>query len=689
MAKSISIPITGNAAPLRKVLDQTEKRIGGFAKGVGKAFAGLATVGAGVTAGLAALGSKFDELENTIIKGTGASGAALDGLVDSAKSVLSTVPDSADLVASTLADVNTFFGETGDQLEATTEAFLDFARVAEVDTNKAIGAVDAAMTQFGETGADVDEVLGDFLRIAQATGAPMDQLLGQMETFGPIFANAGFSIEETAAVLGQLEQAGVQVTRVGPALNRFFRQAAENGEDPRAKFEEFVNVLEATEDQTEALALATEAFGAEGAQRMLSAIRSGNVDLETFGGLLGEGAGLVDEQADAVLTLSDRFAILKNKALVGLAPLAEKVFDAVERAMKVILPVVDRLSAAFDRDGLGGVFRELGNLARQIWPTIKTALGDFLTAFGSWIVDDALPFMGEKAQELGTALVDWVGPRIVPALQALGEFVAAAAQWLIDDGLPMLVDKLKEWGAAFVDWVGPQIEPALRALGKLVVAIGEWVLTDALPKLVVLAADLGGSLVGGFLNLSGDVLKALGNMLADLGRWIVSDGIPSLVANGLSLGSALIGALLDGLSNVGGFALNIGRQVVNGLIGFLNGVIDDINNLLEFRVPLPFGASFTVNPPDIPNIANLGGGAQEGFVALAEGGIVTGPTLALVGEAGPEAVIPLDRAGGMGGAMNITVNMPAGSDGADVVRAVQRYARRTGTLAIPTTSLVR
>jgi hypothetical protein len=44
-----------------------------------------------------------------------------------------------------------------------------------------------------------------------------------------------------------------------------------------------------------------------------------------------------------------------------------------------------------------------------------------------------------------------------------------------------------------------------------------------------------------------------------------------------------------------------------------------------------------------------------GSIALAEGGIVMGPTLALVGEAGPEAVIPLDRAGGFGQPMVVEV----------------------------------
>jgi chromosome segregation ATPase len=43
-------------------------------------------------------------------------------------------------------------------------------------------------------------------------------------------------------------------------------------------------------------------------------------------------------------------------------------------------------------------------------------------------------------------------------------------------------------------------------------------------------------------------------------------------------------------------------------------------------------------------------------VPLAQGGIVTGPTNALIGEAGPEAVIPLDRMGGMGG--TTVVNAP-------------------------------
>jgi phage-related minor tail protein len=56
------------------------------------------------------------------------------------------------------------------------------------------------------------------------------------------------------------------------------------------------------------------------------------------------------------------------------------------------------------------------------------------------------------------------------------------------------------------------------------------------------------------------------------------------------------------------------------------------------------------------------GSALGGIMPFAEGGIVTGPTVGLVGEAGPEAVIPLDRMGEMGGQQGGTLNARIGMD---------------------------
>jgi TP901 family phage tail tape measure protein len=75
--------------------------------------------------------------------------------------------------------------------------------------------------------------------------------------------------------------------------------------------------------------------------------------------------------------------------------------------------------------------------------------------------------------------------------------------------------------------------------------------------------------------------------------------------------------------------------------------------------------------------------AGSAIPAMAKGGIVTGPTLALIGEAGPEAVIPLSgNNAGMGATYNINVNAGMGADGAvigrEIVDAIKRYERTSG-----------
>jgi hypothetical protein len=59
---------------------------------------------------------------------------------------------------------------------------------------------------------------------------------------------------------------------------------------------------------------------------------------------------------------------------------------------------------------------------------------------------------------------------------------------------------------------------------------------------------------------------------------------------------------------------------------------------------------------------------------LQHGGIVTRPTLALIGEAGPEAVIPLDKAGAVAGGVFVEVNVPSGVVGTtalDIARIIR------------------
>jgi hypothetical protein len=68
---------------------------------------------------------------------------------------------------------------------------------------------------------------------------------------------------------------------------------------------------------------------------------------------------------------------------------------------------------------------------------------------------------------------------------------------------------------------------------------------------------------------------------------------------------------------------------------------------------------------------------------LANGGIVTSATLALIGEKGPEAVVPLSKAGqyGMGGGGDMYITVQGGDPNA-VVDALRTYMFRNGSVPI-------
>ncbi len=531
----ISVALSANAKDFKKELGKAEKDVGKFSKGASKAFSALKGAGIGIAVGLGAAfvkaGLDFEEMENILIKGTGATGDALEDLKTQTSDVLRTVPETAEVVAGAIADVNTFFGATGEGLEATTGLFLDFARVTDMDVGDAIARLDAQMTQFNVPLEESDELLGDLLRNSQATGAPMDNLLGQMEKFGPIFSTANFEAEETVAMFGMLEQAGVDVTKLGPSLEKFFGDVAEAGGDPRQAFEDMVEQIANADTETQALALASEAFGTAGA-RMTSAIRDGNLELETFGGLLGDGVGLVGEQADATETLSDKFAILKNDLMTRLGPAAEATMEAMVVA------------------------------------------------------------------------IDWVIVAIEDTVAAIQEFAA----WFDEHLMPIIQPIIDQVVDAF-EYLWEQIQNVV----DLVVALFE--------------GDFGGAW---------DALKEMATTAIDFVVETFKD-LPKLIWDGMIAGVGLIADLGQAF----------GKALVNGLI--------TIWNMADLRFP-------RIDVPSwVPGVGGKGFGGFDVFPdipTLAAGGIIQSPQLVLAGEAGPEAIIPLDRAGGgFGGMGGPTVNV--------------------------------
>jgi hypothetical protein len=161
----------------------------------------------------------------------------------------------------------------------------------------------------------------------------------------------------------------------------------------------------------------------------------------------------------------------------------------------------------------------------------------------------------------------------------------------------------------------------------------------------------------------------------------------SLIAAGIAL---LVVALVTAYNKFEWFRDGI-NAIVNTVIGFfagmVNAAIGAVNAIISAYNSIPL-------LPDIPKaptipVPQLGGQAASAVVAkkiprLAEGGIVSSPTLALIGEAGPEAVVPLDRMNTGGGVtINVTGGLATSAEiGESVVNALRAYSRSAGPLQL-------
>lgn len=312
----------GNRFAKTAAVAQTVKRA---AIGTAAAVGGVAIAGKK----LYDVGKTFDEVRDIIVTGTGASGKSLKGLQNAAENIATTVPVSFEQAATAVADLNTLTGATGPIVQKMGARVLDASRMLGEDGTANTKAFGQALKQW-QVPADEGAAKADVLFAAtQKFGVGMGEITGHLNTYGSVLKNADFTMEESAAMFGQLESSGISVSRIMPGLNAAFRNWSEEGKNSQEELAKTTTRMKEAGTSSEALKIATEAFGAEGAQRMTTAVRSGNLELSDLSGMLDDADGVIQKTSKNTRSFSESWQILKNKGMKALKPLAMAVFDAL------------------------------------------------------------------------------------------------------------------------------------------------------------------------------------------------------------------------------------------------------------------------------------------------------------------------------------------------------------------------
>lgn len=391
--------------------------------------------------------------------------------------------------------------------------------------------------------------------------------------------------------------------------------------------------------------------------------------------------------------------------LEGLAPVFEEMFANLEEPLTQLVGVFPELLDAMlpVLPVLGDIAAIIADVLVAVMP-ILTALFDALIPIFEALIPPLAEFIHDLMAQLAPLLVgviEAIAPlveKLLPIFLTLWETLIPIVMEFIDAFMPILVELL----------------PLLTSILELAVLPVLQMLADMMSVVLPTAFDLFAQ-----LGLIPNV-KAMEGWAGGIGK-IVS-GVRTFIANTMNgFIESLEGATNAAIDMVN--KLLAAGRALPGAAGLLFKGVRDLAKVSFTRVTVP-GEFDNLIFPDVdttgisdvgrrpgmqgPSLANLyrnvdtsslaglrdlmttrgfytdsfGNTVFGNITPFANGGIVTGPTLGLIGEAGPEAIIPLDRADRMGNTYNITVNAGMGTDGPrvgeQIVKAIKRYERQSG-----------
>jgi hypothetical protein len=327
--------------------------------------------------------------------------------------------------------------------------------------------------------------------------------------------------------------------------------------------------------------------------------------------------------------------------------------------------------------------------ANQIAMDLSRATGNDL-AGSAKLVELAMEGNGRALKQFGINLKDGLSPG--EALNELQQKLAGTAQDYVNTPwgqLDVAKAKTQELSATLGNALIPVLMNFLQAVTPIITKLTEW--ADAHPKLttfilitigVVGLLALAVSGIAAAVSAAITIFFALSTVLSAAAVVIGAVGLP-VIALGVLVGVLAylwitrwneikggVQVVLEFLSNLfTTWSDNITKLWTN-LWNTISGIV---NNILSAISRVTSGVSSIAGSVGgaVSGVAgNVGGAFQNVVHAFASGGIVTGPTLALVGEAGPEAIIPLSAfaggpgltgAGRGGGAGSVVVNILGGN----------------------------
>lgn len=677
-------------------------------EGIQKVAEGLVNIGTSAFE----TANEIDQATNTFIAKTGQSADAGEEFEAIMVDIYNgNYGESFEDIAESMATVKTSLGDLSDsELQELTTDALVLRDTFDMDVNESIRAVNSLMDQFG---ISADEA---FSLVAQGAQNGLNQngdLLDVINEYSVQFKGAGYSAEDMFNMLANGVEAGTwSVDKLGDAVKEFNIRMS----DGSAK------------EAVEALGFSWESVSAEWSKGGDSAKEVFNMLFNELDGLenttegYGIGVGLLgtmyeDLGQDAVLALSNtQGEISKSK-------------DALEEINSI---KYDDMGSALD-----GIKRNLQTaISEPMQNNVMPAVNEFIENV-DWqgtgqLIGDAFGVIAEGAVAMATGIKDavqWMSEHkgvTIALASIIGILTVALTAYNIAQGIKTAMDTAEVttvWALVAAHWA--QATAAMAALAPYILVVAA---IAAVIAIIVLCIKYWDEIVAACKKC----WEALKETLSVWGEWINENviqpvvnwfkqlwqsiknifsgikntasntwnGIKNTISNAVTNVKNTVSSIWDSIksktSSVFNSVKSTATSVWNGIKSAIMKPIETAKNTVVKaidKIKSAFKFDWSLPKPKLPKFSVSGGKAPWGFMGkgslpkvsiewYAKGGILTKPTIFGMngtnfmggGEAGAEAILPIDRLEGyIVGAIEKTMQV---ADAQSIVEAVADLANR-------------
>lgn len=497
-----------------KVVIETDLDSSGIEKGLSKlgsitakgmkaatvAITGTAAALGGVAAAAIKVGSDFESQMSRVKAISGATGEELEQLKEQAMQLGADTSFSASQAAEGMENLAAA-GFTTSEIMSAMPGLLNLAAASGEDLASSSDIAASTLRGFGLAASDAVHVADVLAANANRTNSSVADTGEAMKYVAPLARAAGLSLEETAAAIGIMANAGIQGSQAGTSLRGALSRLSKPTDDMTAAMDELGisfydsnGKMKSLTEQVGMLRQATEGmtdeqknnylvtlYGQEALSGMLALINEGEGSLgeltEAYRSCDGEAQKAAETMQD---NLSGALEQLSGSAeTLGLA-FYNSVADNLKNAANTATESINNITDSFNNGGLneaiqtaGDEFANLAVEAASHAPEMVDTAVDFIEAFASGIALNKgriLGAAGEMAESMASGLAELLPFKLQEPFE---DAIDAVAESLSDGGLREAGETAVDTLSNVVDAVGNLADKALPPLTKALDFAGE------------------------------------------------------------------------------------------------------------------------------------------------------------------------------------------------------------------------